>query len=112
MAELNRFQLVARPSLRRQGGGIEYVEFRASRDGREERVWRIEEWYLTVLFDVLESPEAVTEILCELSEGRSVTFPEDYSGTQLVLLGFRLPMKKPPQSAFVRSPAQGRYGLR
>ncbi len=112
MSEFSRFQLVARPSLRRSGktnSQIDYVEFRASCAGHEDRVWRIEEWNLDTLFEIIESPELVTEIICELSEGKSVTFPADYSGTQLVLLGFRMPVKKPPQSVFVRGTMQGRF---
>jgi hypothetical protein len=112
MSEFRRFLLVARPSLRRSGktnSQIDYVEFRASCAGHEDRVWRIEEWYLSTLFEIIDSPELVTEIICELRAGNSVTFPEDYSGTQLVLLGFRIPMKKPPQSAFVRTVAPSRY---
>ena len=114
MSEFSRFRLVARPTMRRKGkvNGIEYVEFRALCDGKEDRVWRIDEWYLPTLFDVLESPELVTEILCELREGNTVTFPSDYSGTQLVLLGFRMPMRKRPQSAFVPRPSPGRFVLR
>jgi hypothetical protein len=112
MTEYSRFQLVARPSLRQKGKAksqIDYVEFCASCAGHEDRVWRIGEWYLTTLFDILESPELVTDIICELREGNSVTFPGDFSGTQLVLLGFRMPLKKPPQSAFVRTASPGRY---
>ena len=114
MSELSRFRLVARPTLRRKGKAneIECVEFCASCAGHEDRVWRIDEWYLSTLFDVLESPEVVTEIICELREGKSVTFPDDYSGTQLVLLGFRMAMRKPPQSAFVPRSAPGRFVLR
>jgi hypothetical protein len=114
MSEFSRFRLVARPTLRRKGkaNGIEHVEFRALCEGKEDRVWRIEEWYLSTLFDVLESPELVTDIICELREGNSVTFPDDYSGTQLVLMGFRMPMRKPPQSAFVPRSVPGRFVLR
>jgi hypothetical protein len=115
MSEFSRFRLVARPTLRRKGkanGAIDYVEFRALCDGKEDRVWRIDEWYLTTLFDVLESPEVVANIICELREGNTVTFPNDYSGTQLVLLGFRMPMRKPPQSAFVPRSSPGRFVLR
>jgi hypothetical protein len=114
MSEFSRFRLVARPTLRRKGkvNGIESVEFRALCDGKEDRVWRIEEWYLTTLFDVLESPELAAEILCELRDGKTVAFPDDYSGTQLVLLGFRMPMKKPPQSAFVPRVSPSRFLLR
>jgi hypothetical protein len=111
MSEFSRFRLVARPSLHvgKANRRLDYVEFCASCEGKEDRVWRIEEGYLSTLFDVLESPELVTEILCELREGNSVTFPDDYSGTQLVLLGFRIPMKKPPQSAFGRTVSPGRF---
>jgi hypothetical protein len=114
MSEFSRFRLVARPTLRRKGKAneIESVEFRALCDGKEDRVWRIDEWYLTTLFDVLESPEVVTEIICELREGHSVTFPDDYSGTQLVLMGFRIPMRKPPQAAFVPRTSPVRFVLR
>ena len=114
MSEFSRFRLVARPTLRRKGkaNALESIEFRALCDGKEDRVWRIEEWYLTTLFDVLESPERVTDIISELREGNSVTFPDDYSGTQLVLLGFRMPMRKPPQSAFVPRTSPGRFVLR
>ena len=114
MSEFSRFRLVARPVLRRKGNAneIDYVEFRALCDGKEDRVWRIDEWYLPTLFDVLESSELVTEILCELREGHSVTFPDDYSGTQLVLLGFRMPIKKPPLSAFVPRESPRRFVLR
>jgi hypothetical protein len=114
MSEFSRFRLVARPTLRRKGklNEIACVEFRALCDGKEDRVWCIEEWYLSTLFDVLESPEVVAEIICELREGNAVTFPDDYSGTQLVLLGFRMPMRKPPQSAFVPRVSPGRFVLR
>jgi hypothetical protein len=115
MSESSRFQLVARPTLRGKGaagGGIAHVEFRASCDGQEERVWRIEEWYLSTLFDIIESRQLVTETLCELRDGRPVRFPGDYSGTQLVLLGYRMAIRKPPQSAFVLSRASRRYARR
>ena len=115
MSESGRFQLVAHPSLRRKGkvaDGIAYIEFRASCDGQEERVWQVEEWYLSTLFDIVESHEVVTEILCELQDGRPVTFPGDYSGTQLVLLGYRMAIRKPPQSAFVLSRSYKRYAGR
>jgi hypothetical protein len=112
MSESSRFQLVARPFLRRSGktnSQIDYVEFRASCAGHEDRVWRVEEWFLATLFEIIESSELAGEIICELREGNSVTFPADYSGTQLVLLGFRMPVKKPPQSAFVRTAVPGRF---
>jgi hypothetical protein len=112
MSDVSRFQLEAHPSLRTKGkvgDGIAHVEFRASSDGHEKRVWRIEEWYLSTLFDIVDSREAVTEILCELHDGKPVTFPGDYSGTQLVLLGYRMAIRKPPQSAFVLSRAPRRY---
>ena len=100
MPNWNRFHLTARPKLTRKGkanGQIDYVEFSAtSSDGNADRVWRIDEWYLTALFYIFESPELVTDIISELRAGNSVTFPDDYSGTQLIQLGFRMPFRKPP----------------
>ena len=102
MANWSRFRLTARPKLTRNGkanGQIDYVEFSAtSNEGNADRVWRIDEWYLTALFNIFESPELVTDIISELRAGNAVTFPDDYSGTQLIQLGFRMPFRKPPQS--------------
>jgi hypothetical protein len=100
MANWSRFQLTARPKPTRNGkanGQIDYVELSASSsEGNANRVWRLDEWYLTALFDVFESPELVIDIISELRAGNSVTFPDDDSGTQRIQLGFRMPFRKPP----------------
>ncbi len=112
MANWNRFRLTARPELTRKGkanGQIDYVEFSASSEGNADRVLRIDEWYLTALFNIFESPELVTDIISELRAGNSVTFPDDYSGTQLIQLGFRMPFRKPPHSLSVSTIHRSRY---
>ena len=107
MPNSSRFQLAARPKLTRNGkpnGQIDYVEFSAtSSDGHADRVWRVDQWYLTALFNIFESPELVSDIITELRAGNPVTFPDDYSGTQLIQLGFRMPFRKPPHPLSVSS---------
>ena len=112
MVNWNRFRLTARPKLTRQGkanGQIDYVEFSASSEGSADRVWRVDEWYLTTLFNIFESPELVTDVISELRAGNSVTFPDDYSGTQLIQLGFRMPFKKPPHPLSIATIHRSRY---
>jgi hypothetical protein len=113
MANWSRFQLTARPKLTRNGkanGQIDYVEFSAtSSEGNTARVWRIDEWYLTALFNIFESPELVTDIISELRAGNSVTLPGDYSGTQLIQLGFRMPFRKPPHPFSISTINRSRY---
>jgi hypothetical protein len=89
MTNWSRFTLTAYPKLKHKGkanGRIDYVELSAtSSAGNRDRVWRVDEWFLTKLFSVIESPELVTDIICELRAGNSVTFPNDYSGAQLTV---------------------------
>src|SRR5260370_9568056 len=104
MPDMGRFKLIAYPTLRHRPDGpgkLNYVEFFASRDGEVNRIWRVEDQHLDTLFDILESPELVTDIICNLRDGTSVALPGDYSAVHLVLLGFRVPFKKPPQPASI-----------
>jgi hypothetical protein len=112
MSDIGRFKLIAYPKLRHRPDGLgklSYVEFFASRDGEVNRVWRVEDQKLDSLFDILESPELVTNIICNLRHGTSVALPGDYSAVHLVLLGFRVPFKKPPQPASVPSSVNARF---
>ena len=112
MSDLGRFKLIAHPKLRLRPDGpgkLNYVEFFASRDGEVKRIWRVEDQNLDTLFDILESPEMVTDIICRLRGGTSVALPGDYSAVHLVLLGFRAPLKKPPQPASVPGSVNARF---
>jgi len=105
MTPIGRFQLTAHPKLTRKSTEVEldHVEFNAFRDGEEARTWVVQGHELGVLFDILASPELATELICDLRNGRSVTFPGDYNAIQSVLLGFRVPRKKAPQRVSVYS---------
>ena len=105
MSAIGRFQLTAHPKLKGKSAKVEldYVEFIAFRDGEEARTWAVQEHELGLLFDILASPELITELICDLRDGRSVTFPNDYSALHLVLLGFRVPHKKEPQRVCISS---------
>jgi hypothetical protein len=54
---------------------------------------------LVILFDIVEPSEIVADLICELHEGTFATLPGDYSAAQLVLLGYRIPVRKPPRPA-------------
>jgi hypothetical protein len=81
------------------GCGLDYVEFFASHETEELRIWRMAADDLDILFDIIESSELVAELICELHEGTSVALPGDYGAAQLVLLGYRIPIRKPPRPA-------------
>jgi hypothetical protein len=54
---------------------------------------------LVILFDIVEPSEMVADLICELHEGTSLTLPGEYSAAQLVLLGYCIPVRKPPRPA-------------
>jgi hypothetical protein len=102
MPDANRFQIRARPTMAHRantGGGLDYVEFFASHEAEDLRIWRMAAHDLVNLFDIVEPSELVADLICELHEGTSVVLPGDYSGAQLVLLGYRIPTRKPPRPA-------------
>ena len=101
MPDTNRFHVLARPKMVRRatvGSGLDYVEFFANHEA-DLRIWRMVAHDLVILFDIVESSELVADLICELHEGTSVTLPGDYSAAQLVLLGYRIPVRKPPRPA-------------
>ena len=55
---------------------------------RDLRICRMAAHDLVILFEIVESSELVADLICELHEGTSVTFPGDYSVAELVLLGY------------------------
>src|SRR6266581_565494 len=100
MPDTNRFQIRARPTMAHRantGGGLDSVEFFASHGAEDLRTWRMAAHDLVILFDIVEPSELVADLICELHEGTSVTLPGDYSAAQLVLLGYRIPVRKPPR---------------
>src|ERR1700730_5801708 len=102
MPDTSRFQVLARPKMVHRatvGSGLDYVEFFASHAAEDLRIWRMAAHDLVILFDIVESLELVADLICELHEGISVTLPGDYSAAQLVLLGYRIPVRKPPRPA-------------
>ena len=102
MPDTNRFQVLARPRMIHRatmGTGLDYVEFSASHEAEDLRIWRMAAHDLVILFDIVELSELVADLICELHEGTSVTLPGDYSAAQLVLLGYRSPVRKPPRPA-------------
>ena len=105
MPAIGRFQLAAHPTLSRKGAKVEldYVEFIAVREGEEARTWVIQGRELDALFDILTSPELIADLIGDLRDGRSVTFPDDYSAVHLVLLGYRVVHGKSPQRVSIPS---------
>ena len=104
MPDTNRFQVLARPKMVHRanvGSGLDYVEFFASHAAEDMRIWRMAAHDLVMLFEIVECSELVADLICELHEGTSVTLPGDYSAAQLVLLGYRVPVRKPPRPASV-----------
>jgi hypothetical protein len=102
MPDTNRFQVLARPKMVHRataGSRLDYVEFFASHEAEDLRIWRMAAHDLVILFDIVESSELVADLICELHEGTSVTLPGDFSAAQLVLLGYRIPVRKPPRPA-------------
>ena len=100
MPDTNRFQVLARPKMVHRanvGSRLDYVEFLASHDAEDLRIWRMAAHDLIILFDIVESSELVADLICELHEGTSVTLPGDYTAAQLVLLGYHIPVRKPPR---------------
>jgi hypothetical protein len=99
MPDTNRFQIRARPTMAHRantGGGLEFF---ASHEAENLRIWCMAAHDLVTLFDIVEPSELVADLICELHEGTSVTLPGDYSAAQLVLLGYRIPVRKPPRPA-------------
>ena len=97
MPDTIRFRILAHPKMVNRataGCRLDYVEFFAS-----QRIWRMAAHDLVILFDIVESSELVADLICELHEGTSVALPGDYSAAQLVLLGYRIPIRKPPRPA-------------
>jgi hypothetical protein len=102
MPDTSWFQIIARPKMvhcTNVTSGLDYVEFFASHEVEDLRIWRIAPHDLDILFDIVESSELVADIICELHEGISVTLPGNYSAAQLVLLGYRTPLRKSPRPA-------------
>ena len=102
MPDTNRFHVLARPKMVHRANvdsGLDYVEFFASHEAEALRIWRMAAHDLVILFEIVESSELVADLICELHEGTSVTLPGNYSAAQLVLLGCRIPVRKPPRSA-------------
>jgi hypothetical protein len=98
MPDTSRFQILARPKMVHRatvGSGLDYVEFFASHKAEDLRIWRM----AAHVFDIVEPSEMVADLICELHEGTSATLPGDYSAAQLVLLGYRIPARKPPRPA-------------
>jgi hypothetical protein len=94
MPDTNRFQVLTRPKMVHRptvGSGLDYVEFFASHEAEDLRIWRMAAHDLVILFEIVESSELVTDLIYELHEGISVTLPGDYSAAQLVLLGVSHP---------------------
>ena len=78
MPDTNRFQVLARPKMVHRanvGSRLDYVEFFASHEAEDLRIWRMAEHDLVILFDIVESSELVADLICELHEGTSVTLP-------------------------------------
>jgi len=75
------------------GSRLDYVEYFASHGAEDLRIWRMAAHDLEILFDIVD-------------EGTSVALPGDYGAAQLVLLGYRIPIRKPPRPA---SPPGNRY---
>ena len=99
MPDTSRFQVLARPKMVHRatvGSRLDYVEFFASHEA-DLRNWRMAAHDLVILFEIVESSELVADLICELHEGTSVTLPGDYTAAQLFLLGYRIPVRKPPR---------------
>ena len=78
MPDTSRFQILARPKMVHRatvGSGLDYVEFFASHEVEDLRIWRMAAHDLVILFDIVESSELVADLICELHEGTSVTLP-------------------------------------
>ena len=102
MPDTIRFRILAHPKMVNRAtarSGLDYVEFFASHGAENLRIWRMAAHDLDILFDIVESSELVADLICELHEGNSVALPGDYSAAQLVLLGYRIPIRKPPRPA-------------
>jgi hypothetical protein len=99
MQVAEKFRIVLRPKFACESDTprtVNYVEVIASRDGEDDRRWRIEVENLGILFDIITPAEAVVDMICDLRDGTAVTLPGGYSAVNLILLGFRMPFKKPP----------------
>jgi hypothetical protein len=115
MPDTSRFQILARPKIVHRAnaaGGLDYVEFFASHEAEDLRIWRMAANDLDILFDIVESSELVTDLICELHGGTSVALPGAYSATQLVLLGYRIPSRKPPQPANLPGNRYAKHSIR
>jgi hypothetical protein len=87
-------ELLLLPALRARPFALTLFE---SHEAEDLRIWRIAAHNLDILFDVVDSSELVADLICELHEGTSVTLPGDYSAAQLVLLAYRIPIRKTPR---------------
>jgi hypothetical protein len=98
MPDTIRFRILAHPKIVNRAtarSGLDY----ASHGAENLRIWRMAAHDLDILFDIVESSELVADLICELHEGTSVALPGGYSAAQLVLLGYRIPIRKPPRPA-------------
>jgi hypothetical protein len=66
------------------GSRLDYVEYFASHGAEDLRIWRMAAHDLVILFEIVESSELVADLICD---------------AQLVLLGYRIPIRKPPRRA-------------
>ena len=82
---------------------LDYFDFIAFGDGDGARIWAAQEHELGVLLDIVASPELITELICDLHDGRSVPFPDDYRAIHLVLRGSAVPHKKVLQPVSISS---------
>jgi hypothetical protein len=48
------------------GSGLDYVEFFASQEAEDLRIWRMAAHDLVMLFEIVESSELVADLICEL----------------------------------------------
>ena len=113
MSAAGRFRITASPTFSSTPEGVvilRHVDFCATCEGDVTRTWRVETESLTCLFDILESEDLATDLICDLYEGNDVTLPGDYSAVHLVVLGFRMPFKKAPHRAGVPATIHSRFG--
>ena len=102
------FKLAAHPTVLERADGrgeLTQIEFVASR-GAEVRRWTVCGEHLFDLFAIVEPIEMATEIFYDLTEGKAVQLSGDFSSLQLVLLGFRMVIRKEPTSL---QPVKTRY---
>ena len=72
MPDTNRFQVLARPKMVHRanvGSGLDYVEFFASHETEDLRIWRMAARDLVILFDIVESSELVADLSVNCMKG-------------------------------------------